>query len=271
MRISVIITTYNRPDALVKVLEGLQCQTIPADEVIVADDGSGPETAEMIRGFMTDFLCPLYHVWQEDCGFRAARIRNKAINRSSGEYIVLLDGDCIPEKHFIEDHLVLAKKGFFFQGKRVLVGKILSSNFTQKHVNTAGKMLKLAFSRDISNRHHLIRLPFFPAISSIGLSGIRSCNMGFFREDIFAVNGFNEDFIGWGREDSELAVRFFSYGLKKRGHTFMAICYHLWHEENDRTLLKVNDKLLQRWIASNSYVCPNGLTRISHQEHQTEF
>jgi len=95
--------------------------------------------------------------------------------------------------------------------------------------------------------------------------------MGFFRKDIFAVNGFNEDFIGWGREDSELAVRFFNYGLKKRGHTFMAICYHLWHEENDRTLLKVNDKLLQRWIASNSYVCPNGLTRTSHQEHQTEF
>jgi glycosyltransferase involved in cell wall biosynthesis len=265
MRISIIITTYNRPDALAKVLEGLRCQTRPADEVIVADDGSGSETAEMIRGFMADFPYPLYHVWQDDCGFRAARIRNKAINKSSGEYIILLDGDCIPGKHFIEDHLVLAKKGFFFQGKRVLVGKMLSSTFTQKHANTASKRLKFAFSREISNRHHLIRLPLFPAISSTGLSGIRSCNMGFFRKDIFAVNGFNEDFVGWGREDSELAVRFFNYGLKKREHPFMVICYHLWHEENDRTLLEVNDELLRMRIESDSYFCPNGLTRISHE------
>lgn len=261
MRISVIITTYNRPDTLAKVLEGLRYQTRPADEVIVADDGSGPETAEMIHGFMTDFLCPLYHVWQEDCGFRAARIRNKAINKSNGEYIILLDGDCIPEKHFIEDHLVLAKKGFFFQGKRVLVGKMLSSSFTQKHINTVGRRLKFAFTREISNRHHLIRLLLFPAISSTSLSGIRSCNIGFFREDIFAVNGFNEDFVGWGREDSELAVRFFNYGLKKREHPFMAICYHLWHDENDRALLKVNDELLQMRIESSEFSCSNGLIR----------
>ena len=247
---------------MAEVLEGLRYQTRPADEVIVADDGSGPETAEMIRGFMTDFLCPLYHVWQEDCGFRAARIRNKAINKSNGEYIILLDGDCIPEKHFIEDHLVLAKKGFFFQGKRVLVGKMLSRSFTQKHANTAGNLLKIAFSSEISNRHHLIRLPFFPVISSTSLSGIRSCNMGFFREDIFAVNGFNEDFVGWGREDSELAVRFFNYGLKKREHPFMAICYHLWHDENDRALLKVNDELLQMRIESSEFSCSNGLIRL---------
>jgi len=248
---------------LAKVLEGLRCQTRPADEVIVADDGSGPETAEMIHGFMTDFLCPLYHVWQEDCGFRAARNRNKAINKSNGEYIILLDGDCIPEKHFIEDHLVLAKKGFFFQGKRVLVGKMLSSTFTQKHINTVGRRLKFAFTREISNRHHLIRLLLFPAIPSTSLSGIRSCNMGFFREDIFAVNGFNEDFVGWGREDSELAVRFFNYGLKKREHPFMAICYHLWHDENDRTLLKVNDELLQKRIEYGEFSCSNGLIRLS--------
>ena len=261
MRTSVIVTTYNKPDALAKVLQGLRCQTRPPEEVIVADDGSGSETAEMIHGFMSDFSCPLFHVWQEDCGFRLAKIRNKAINNSTGDYIILLDGDCIPGKHFIEDHLALAKKGFFFQGKRVLVGKILSSTFTQKHINSVGKRLKFVFSREISNRHHLIRLPLFPAIFSTGLSGIRGCNMGFFREDIFAVNGYNEDFVGWGREDSELVVRFFNYGLKKREHPFMAICYHLWHEENDKTRLSINDKLLQRWIESGEYSCPNGLIK----------
>lgn len=265
MRISIIITTYNRPDALAKVLEGLRCQTRPADEVIVADDGSGPETAEMICGFMADSPYPLYHVWQEDCGFRAARIRNKAINKSSGEYIVLLDGDCIPGKHFIEDHCLLAKKSYFFQGKRILISRGLSQTFTQADANSALKLLKYFMLWNISNSHHLIRLSFLPAGSSISLRGIRSCNMGFFRKDIFAVNGFNEDFVGWGREDSELAVRFFNYGLKKREHPFMAICYHLWHEENDRTLLEVNDELLRMRIESDSYFCPNGLTRISHE------
>jgi len=261
MIVSVIITTYNRPNSLAKVLEALRHQTRVADEVIVADDGSGPETAEVVSGFMADSPFPLYHVWQEDRGFRSGRIRNKAINKSKGGYIILLDGDCIPGKHFMEDHLALAEKGFFFQGKRVLIGRKLSHAFTHKDANSTQRLLKFVLSRDISNSHHLIRLRFFPAYSSTKLSGIRSCNMGFFREDLFAVNGFNQDFVGWGREDSELAVRLYRFGLKRKEHPFMAICFHLWHEENDRKLLTKNDELLQKAIESNEYICSNGLVR----------
>lgn len=261
MNASIIITTYNRPDALAKVLDGLRHQTRPADEIIIADDGSGPETLETVCGFARDFPRPIYHVRHEDRGFRAAEIRNKAIQKSAGDYIVLLDGDCIPTKYFLADHLALAEKGFFFQGKRVLINKRLATTFTHEDTASALKRLKCVFSRNISNRHHLIRMPFFPAFSAIGSSGIRSCNMGFFRKDIVAVNGFNQDFLGWGREDSELAARFRRYGLKRREHPFMAVCYHLWHEENNRNHLGVNDELLKRTINSNEYICSNGLVQ----------
>ena len=265
MNVSVIITTYNRPDALVKVLEGLKHQTRTADEVVVADDGSEPETADAVRHFLKDSPYPLYHVWQEDRGFRAAEIRNRAIQQSSGSYIVCLDGDCVPEQHFINDHLLLAEKGFFYQGKRVIVNRELTPRFTHETANSLPALIKYFLLGKVSNAHHLIRLPMLPAWRSTRLSGIRSCNMGFFREDLFAVNGFNQDFVGWGREDSELAVRLYRYGLRRKSHGFMAICYHLWHEENDRTRLSVNDALLQQWIKSDGYVCANGLTRIPQE------
>ncbi len=261
MKISVIVTTYNRPDALKRVLEGLRHQTVLPDEVIVADDGSAPNTSELVRNLIKDSPYLLHHVWQEDRGFRAARIRNKAVLQSRGDYLISLDGDCIPEKHFIADHHRLAEKGFFFQGKRILVGPSLAPFFTHEDANSTGKLLRYALTNKIRNRHHIIRLTRFPSMVSTRLSGIKSCNMGFFRKDIIAVNGFNEDFIGWGREDSELAVRLFAYGLKRKGHQFMAICYHLWHEEHNRDRLSINDELLRMTVQKNGFICSNGLVK----------
>jgi len=261
MKISIIITTYNRPELLEKVLEALRFQTKPADEVIVADDGSKANTRDLMNRFMNTFPGTLLHVWHEDRGFRAAEIRNKAIIKSSGDYIISLDGDCIPERHFVEDHILLAEQGFFFQGKRVLVSKRLSGSFCQNTANSRLMLLKAIFTGNISNIHHTIRLPFFPSHYSTKMSGIKSCNMGFFREDIFAVNGFNQDFIGWGREDSELVVRFYKFGLRRKEHPFLAVCFHLWHEENDRKELALNEELLRKAVQSNDYICSNGLVQ----------
>ncbi len=260
MQISVIMTTYNRPNALERVLEGLGRQTRLPDEVIVADDGSGPGTTASIERFVKESPFPLHHIRHADRGFRAAAIRNKAIRGSTGEYIISLDGDCIPGKHFIEDHLKLAQSGYFFQGKRILVDEAHSESFTFSDTDTFFKKLRLLLRSGTGNRHHLVRLPFFPAFKTQSLSGIRSCNMGFFRDDIYAVNGFNEDFKGWGREDSELAVRFFNYGLKRISHSYLAICYHLWHAENNRSRLPANDALLKQMMASTEHFCAHGLS-----------
>ena len=261
--VSIIVTTYNRPGALEQVLAGLAQQTRLADEVIVADDGSGEETASLIAELTDRLPYPLAHVWHADKGFRAAKIRNAAIRRSTGAYLVLLDGDCIPNRHFVKDHLRLAKTGCFFQGKRVLVAQSSADAFGRAQANDSWGLLKSFISGRLGNAHHLIRLPWLPAMISPGLSGTRSCNLGLFRSDLFAVNGFNEAFVGWGREDSELVARLYKWGLKRRTHPFMAICFHLWHAENSRQRMAENDDMLNKAISSDDYFTPQGLVKGS--------
>jgi glycosyltransferase involved in cell wall biosynthesis len=262
MKLSVIITTYNRPDALKKVLEGLYAQTRLPDEILVADDGSGPDTRVMLTGFRHRPGPAVFHVWQKDLGFRAARARNKAVAAASGDYLVFLDGDCIPGPCFLADHLALAEPGCFFQGKRILVEKELTPKFAVTDTRSLGRLVRYAVTAKLGNAHHILRLSMFPGMKNRSMSGIRSCNMGVFKTDVVAVNGFNHDFEGWGREDSEFVVRLFKHGLVRKDHPFRAVCYHLWHRENPRTRLSDNDLLLKKAMAADSHVCRNGLNRL---------
>jgi glycosyltransferase involved in cell wall biosynthesis len=260
LRLSVIVTTYNNPSYLKKVLDGFFIQKRMPDEVIIADDGSGKDTQQLVEKFTKKAPFPVLHVWQEDRGFRAAKIRNKAISVVHGDYIILLDGDCIINRHFIADHAHLAEKGYFIQGKRILVKKGAVSSFDCYHANSFPMLLKMVMAGDIANSHHLIRLPYYSGFKNNKLKGIKSCNMSFFRSDIIAVNGFNEDFEGWGNEDSELACRFFKYGLTKKVHLFMAVCFHLWHKTN-KQVGNSNRQLLLQTAASTGYYCRNGLSK----------
>jgi len=258
MKTSLIITTYNSPGPLERVLQSVMHQTLLPGEVVIADDGSAEETGRIVRAFADKAPFVVLHEWQENRGFRAAMIRNKAVLRSTGDYIVLLDGDCIVNRHFISDHAANAEPGHFIQGKRILVSRKAVSSFDYRTANSAGELVKLALTGRITNIHHLARLPFFPVVKNRKLKGIKSCNMSFFRKDIEAVNGFNEDFVGWGNEDSELACRFFHYGLLKKVHPFMMVCFHLWHPSN-KTVNTYNRQLLSASMASGSFFCRNGL------------
>lgn len=260
MRVSVIVTTYNNPLFLKKVLAGFLLQRREPDELLIADDGSGHDTADVVKEFASVAVFPVYHVWQEDRGFRAGTIRNLAIARSSGDYIILLDGDCVINRDFIFDHVSLAEKDCFLQGKRLLVSKEKSETFSTAQANSSPRLFRMALEGSIRNVHHLLAIPCYPAIRNRKLKGIKSCNMSFFRDDILAVNGFNEDFVGWGNEDSELAYRFFTYGLKKKVHPFKAICFHLWHATSKIVPL-ANVKLLAGTMASSEFYCKNGLVK----------
>lgn len=262
MKISVIVTTYNRPGALKRVLDGLLSQVRLPEEILVADDGSGRKTEQMLQPYLHHDRIRIHHIWQEDRGFRAARIRNMAIKKSSGDYLVLLDGDCIPGKYFIRDHLDLAQKGCFFQGKRVIVNQSKEKEFDHRVCNSKRKLITHAVKKEISNSHHIFRIPFSPSFFTRKLSGVRSCNMGVFQDDIRAVNGFNHDFEGWGREDSELVVRLYKYGLKRKENIFRAICFHLWHHENRRDCLEKNDLMLKQTAGSDAYFCTSGLADL---------
>jgi len=260
LKVSVIISTYNSPAYLKKVLDGFLGQKKAPDELIIADDGSGRDTRELIQKSSALFSFPLLHVWQENKGFRAGKIRNSGIARSSGDYIILLDGDCVVNRNFVADHISLAEAGYFVQGKRVLVAKGAMEFFDYHYANSFLTLWKMALTGRLSNIHHLIRFPYAMSISNKKLAGIKSCNMSFFRADVMAVNGFNEDYIGWGNEDSDLACRFIKYGLTRKTSPFRAICFHLWHPTN-KTIGNLNKKLLDDTINSDTYFCENGILK----------
>ncbi|MGD2080710.1 MAG: glycosyltransferase, partial [Nitrospirota bacterium] len=187
MKVSVIVTTYNNPGALSKVLEGFSLQSSLPDEVIVADDGSGPETAGLVERTKEESALAIEHVWQEDLGFRLARIRNEAIRRARGEYLIIMDGDCVPNRHYVADHLALAERGHFVQGKRVLLDSEASEGFDAHRANSIAGLLRDLAGGHLGNAHHLLRMPGFPALRSRKLKGIKGCNTAFFKDDAYAV------------------------------------------------------------------------------------
>ena len=256
-RAAVIVTTYNAPDYLARVLAGYLHQEQFPDELIVADDGSGPETAAVVEGFAQRAPFPVRHVWHEDRGFRAAAIRNEAVKASTADYLIFTDGDCIPHPRFVADHLRLAAPGWFVQGKRMLVGRGASPRFA---VTGFAGLAALCLRGELGGCHHLLRIPGI-AREQKGLRGIKTCNFALSRADILAVNGFNEEFVGWGREDAELAARLFAYGLRRKDPPFSALVFHLWHEENSRGSLAENDRMLAEAVRSAAWYCPNGIVK----------
>jgi len=263
VRVSLVITTYNRPDALYEVLKSVNNQTVLPVEVIIADDGSKNTTKELIEKYKKESKLNLIHSWQEDIGFRAARSRNKAIIKALGEYIILIDGDMILNENFINDHIKNSRKGFFIQGTRTL----LSKSLTQEILN-GNKVNINFFQKNILNRKNSIRSLFLSKIfsgSKNSLFGIKTCNMSFFLHDFYLVNGFNNDIEGWGREDSEFCSRLMNAGIRRKNLRFGAIQYHLWHGLENRKSLKNNDLILKNTIDQKLTWCKSGANEIKNE------
>jgi len=264
MKLTLIITTYNWPESLLLVIESIKRQTILPDEVIIADDGSTKETKDLINNFKKDTDLNIVHSWQEDMGFRAARSRNNAIFKSSGDYIVLIDGDTILHNNFVKDHIANAESGFFVQGSRALISeKHTKKALAEKTVNFP------FFSSGLKNRKNSIHSKFLSSIFSSKknyLLGIKSCNMAFYKKDCLNINGFNHEFEGWGREDSEFVVRLINSGIKRKNIRFNAIQFHLWHNENPRILLEKNNAMLEDAINNRVQWCENGIISIEKNE-----
>lgn len=255
---SLIITTYNRPEALEVVLKSVLTQTRLPDEILVADDGSTEETKLLIDSVSKTTKIPIKHIWQEDKGFRVASIRNAAIRDATGDYLIFIDGDMVLNKYFIHDHLVSSHKGVFIQGTRVL----LDENKTREVLKEDQPNFH-CFSAGLRNRKNAIRSSvlhtLFTKTTSNKIKGIKTCNFSLYKEDAYKVNGFNEAFVGWGREDSEFAVRLMNADVKRKDIKFYAITYHLYHEENPRELLAENEKRLDEAISMKKTWSEKGL------------
>lgn len=258
MQVSLIITTYNWKEALQFALRSVLAQTCLPMEIVVADDGSRPDTAELIRTIGASSPIPIVHSWQEDRGYRLAKSRNKAIAKAKGEYIILIDGDIVLESHFVADHCTFAQPGHFVQGTRVLLG----SEVTTKLLNTTQPILPTVLSKGIGNRKNCLRSVLLARLFSFKsrrLGSIKLCNSAFWKQDALRINGFNEDFIGWGREDSEFVARLLNDGVRRQNLKFHALGYHLYHPENARDRLAVNDSILKKTIEGQLRWCENGL------------
>jgi glycosyltransferase involved in cell wall biosynthesis len=257
MSVSLIITTYNRPDALLLVLRSIEGQVTLPDEVIIADDGSHRESQKLITDFRQSSNLNIIHSWQEDKGFRAAKSRNKAISKSNGDYIVLIDGDMILHPEFINDHINQAQPSFFVQGSRVLL--------TEDKTNQTLDQQKINFSllsnglQNRKNAFHSNLLSMLFSNKRNYLRGIKTCNMAFYKKDCININGFNNDFEGWGSEDSEFITRLLNSGINRKNVRFNAIQFHLWHNEINRDSLKKNNEILQDTINNHSQWCNNGI------------
>lgn len=250
--ISIIVTTYNRPDSLHLVLLALNKQTQLPTEVIVADDGSTAETHKLITALQNKINFPLKHVWQENNGFQAAKIRNKAALAARGNYLIFLDGDCVPFPNFIEKHQQLAEPTWFISGNRILLNK----KFTQKILDqnlpiyeySSYEWLRHYFSGHTNELFPLLRLgcqSTWRKFQRKQWRGAKSCNLALWKKDFFLINGFDESFIGWGYEDSDLVIRLIRAGIFRKSGKFAIPVIHLWHEPNDRQQEKVNLQLLR--------------------------
>lgn len=259
---SLIITTYNWPQALRLSVESVWTQTVLPKEIIIADDGSKEETRETV-----DLLCkqspiPIIHVWQPNEGFQLSKIRNRGIAAASSEYIIFIDGDCILEPHFIEDHIYYAQLGRGVCGSRVKLAsfattKILKSGSFIKPFFLSPKIrfgynLSAIRNRWLSNRY----------VYEIGKlqtnAKFHGCNMAFWKSDAIRINGFDEAYTSWGWEDCDFGLRLRRTGVMIKYIRFAALLYHLFHHKKANNS-NVTAELFKRCVEQNHIRAEKGL------------
>ena len=258
MKISLLISTYNRPDVLAKSLAGIALQSRPPDEVLIADDGSKQTTRDLVLTWAKSQSFPVKHIWHEDDGFRKTVILNKTVLAAGGDYLVFTDGDCVPHPKYIADHLALAEPGFWVQGRRCFVREEFVPEFDAEVIPVWSWML----AGKITGATKGIRWPIPIVRRDTKQRGIIGCNMGFWRDDVIAVNGFDEAYSGWGvGEDSDIGTRLYHLGRRRKFVYGRAITFHLNHPAAPRGHHAASLARLAETIAAKKIRCERGLNQ----------
>jgi glycosyltransferase involved in cell wall biosynthesis len=259
MRLALVITTYERPDALAAVLASVSRQNVAPAEVVIADDGSGGATREVAAEFIARSRAPARLVSQPHEGFRLTRLRNLGIAATNADYLVFIDGDMLLHPGFVADHERQARRGFFTQGVRVHADAALTARLLADPLRLPGPWSPgLGYLR----RAYLLRSPtlaFLARSAGNGLIAIKGCNQGFWRDDLVRVNGFDEAIQGWGPEDKELAARLAHAGVRRQTLLFGGIAYHLHHAPASRAALPANLAVLEATRRERRVRCDAGL------------
>ena len=262
-RISLCISTYNWPGALHLTLQSVLQQTVMPFEVLIADDGSKEETRLLIERFTATSPVPVQHIWQPDDGFRLAQIRNRAFAAAKGDYIVQVDGDLLLHPQFIADHSRMAAPGTFVCGSRAL----MDQEHSRSLIDSGTLHYPSFFNSALSKKHNALHNPLLCRLNYLMQRGfdqykyVLGCNMAFWRADLLKINGYNEDFVGWGKEDNDLTVRMMNAGVQLRFIKFGGIVYHLWHGYGALNSVPINQEIFMKTLT-------NKLTYIEHGMRQ---
>ncbi len=256
--ISLVISTFNQPQALAKALTGVRLQTQPPREILISDDGSDESIRALVEDFSKHSPVPVKHIWHPHSGFRKTTILNKTVLTAEGDYLIFTDGDCVPHPKFVADHAALAEAGCWVQGRRCFVREEFVSEFDATRMPAWQWML----TGKISGAAKGVRWPIPIIRHDTRQRGIIGCNMAFWREDIRAVNGFDEDYTGWGTgEDSDIGTRLYHLGRRRKFVYGRAITFHLNHPQLPRAHHAASLARLAETIASRKITCANGLNR----------
>jgi glycosyltransferase involved in cell wall biosynthesis len=258
-RTALLISTYNWPDSLNLVLKSAMSQSVMPDEILIADDGSTEETKVLIEKYQANSPVPIKHFWQNDDGFRKSKILNKAIAGSEADYIIQVDGDCIMHSKFVEDHIKAREKAAYLYGARVNILPDYVNEVFEKQLINFGY-----FSKEIKNKSRSLHIPFLASFYKIHKAysdKFRGCNVSFWRKDFIEINGYNEDYEGWGREDSDLVIRMGNKGVMAKRLRYAGIVFHIYHKINSRDNFDRNDEIQNQTIANKVVWIENGVNK----------
>lgn len=258
--VALLISTYNWPEALELVLESIVLQKVLPFEILIADDGSGPQTAFVIESFSNRLNVPIKHIWHEDTGFRKTIILNKAIRASVCDYIIQIDGDIILHPSFIQDHILEAERGCYIKGSRTLLSEKRTEVLLKKKATSIS-----VFSKGQRNRFNSFYMPLLAPLLRVKRKrshDFRGCNCAFWKSDFVEVNGYNNSLSGWGHEDIELAARFINAGCIQKRIKLKAVCYHLHHGINVREQESENYAVYLAVVKNGTVKTANGYKQV---------
>ena len=262
---STIVTTYNWPESLRLSLGSILKQSVKPGQIVVADDGSGPETARVVEEVLRPSGLRWSHVWHQHTGVRQSRIKNLAVRYSDHPYLIFVDQDVVLHPDFVGDHLSMAQEGFFLQGKRSL----LPESYTTRVLNDGSFMPPFLWLRGLGNRKNIFRIPVLGRILARPKkfnTSLRGCNLSMFRRDFLKVDGFDETFDqSWGREDSDICYRLFHAGIRIKPLWFLALQYHLYHGATTNWDRERLDSALQENINRSRIRAQRGFSHLSSE------
>lgn len=264
MKVSLVISYYKNLKNLKLILKALHHQSVKDFEAIISEDDNNEETKFFVKQNSKKYNFPLVHVHQnEDLGFRKTMMLNTSIKISRTNFIIFIDGDCIPHKHFMKSYIKNLEPNTMLKGRRVMLSEKITKSLLEKYDLKYLNFSHILFSNS-SKKKEAIYNPFFSLTSSMKNKGLLGCNWGISKDTLYKVNGYDEDYVRAAvGEDTDIEWRLKAIGTKSKSVKNKAIVYHLYHKRGySKEDVDFNNEVLRMKKKDENYRCLNGLNKV---------